>query len=202
MQKRKPPVVTDEFVASISDKKTVEEFHSLLLERMQEHAREYVTSATRQKILKILGEKIEVTLPETLVQNQVNSALNGFEQRMRKSRNTESLEELLAQAGSSLDKMREELRPEAEKSAREYILVREIAKKENIQPDEMEIDEALDGFAQYYGQEREALRAQLIKNDEMDSLIWRLTFRKTLEFLEKEATIQVGNVLPFAEMKE
>ncbi|MDR2734573.1 MAG: trigger factor [Spirochaetota bacterium] len=203
MQRRKPPVVNDEFAASISDKKTVAEFRDLLFERMQEHAREFVSAAARQKILGILCAKFEAVLPESLVENQVRSALESFEQRMRRtSGSADSLEDLIERAGGSIEAMCKELRPEAEKSAREYILIREIAKKENIEPDEAEIDEALEGFAHYYGLDRETLRNRFIQSDEMSSLVWRLTFRKTLEFLEKAATIQTGNTLPFAEMKE
>jgi len=203
MQKRVPPVVDDAFVASISDKKTVAEFRDFLLERMQEHAREYVSAATRQKILGMLVEKFDVVLPDSLVDNKVDASLASFERRMQQERrSTESLEDMLAAVGSSLEKICEELRPEAEKSAREYILVREIAKKENIRPDEEEISEALEGLAHYYGLDIETLRERFAQSDELDSLIWRLTFRKTLEFLEKAATIQTGNTLPFAEMKE
>jgi len=200
MQKRVLPLVDDEFVAGISDAKTVAEFRALLRERMEEYARQYESTKTRQKILDYLVEKTEFELPQTILNEQVESAMEEFKRRLEKSKL--DMETELTRLGKTVESVREEFAAEAEREARAQICLSEIRKKENIQAEEVDIAEALDEYAHYYGVDREAMREHFTKSGEMESMVWRIVRRKTLEALEKAAVITVEKTLPFEEIRE
>ncbi|HOG65136.1 MAG TPA: hypothetical protein PLD82_06845, partial [Spirochaetota bacterium] len=108
----------------------------------------------------------------------------------------------LEKTGKTVEKMREDFLPSAEKAAVTYLLVREIAKTENVKAEDADIDEALDSYARYYGHDRDALRKHFIENGEIDSLVWRIVRRKTMDVLEKAATVSIEKTVPFSEIKE
>ncbi len=200
MQKRVAPVLDDEFAAKISDKKTMAEFRAMLLENMKDHARHHESEEVQNTILEQLVAKTSVELPEALVEMQLEGMFEEFAKTLAQTRM--SLDEYLEKTGKTVEKMREDFLPSAEKAAVTYLLVREIAKTENVKAEDADIDEALDSYARYYGHDRDALRKHFIENGEIDSLVWRIVRRKTMDVLEKAATVSIEKTVPFSEIKE
>jgi trigger factor len=200
MQKRVPPVLDDEFAEKISDKKTIAELRALLLENMRENARHHESEDVQNRLIEMLVEKTEIELPQALVDMQLEGMFEDFARTLAQSRM--ALEDYLEKTGKTLEQMRDDFLPAAEKAARSYLVIREVAKLEEVKADDKDIDEALDSYARYYGHDREALRKQFIENGEIDSLVWRIVRRKTLEAIEKAASISIEKTLPFSEIKE
>jgi len=199
MQKRNIPAINDEFVAGITDVKTVAEFRTRILEDMKGHAKNVESTKVRKKILDMLVDKTECEIPQSMLDAQIASM---YEEFRRQISARFDFEEELAKMGKTPESLREEFAGDAEKSVRSQVLMREIAEKEKIEVSEEDINEALDGYARYYGADRETLRAYFEKNDEMSGVVSRVVRRKVLELLEKAANITVEKTLPFAEMKE
>lgn len=200
MQKRVLPVLDDEFAAKISDKKTMAEFRTLLRENMQERARQVESEDVQNKLLDSLVERTSVELPETLVEMQLEGMFEDFSRTIAQARM--SLDEYLEKNGKTLEKMREDFLPAAQKAAISYLVIREVAKSEGIKAEEEDINEALDSYARYFGQDREALRKHFTENGEIESIIWRIVRRKALETLEKTAVVTIEKTLPFSDIKE
>ena len=199
-QKRVLPTLDDEFAAKISDKKTMAEFRAMLLENMNEHARSHESEIVRNKLLEQLVGKLKIEMPAALVEMQVEGMFEDFARTLAQSRVT--FEDYLARSGKTVEKMREDFLPGAERAALSYLLIREIAKAEAVKAEEADISEALDSYARYYGHDREQLRQHFEESGEMDSLLWRIVRKKTMELLEKEAKITIERTVPFAEIKE
>jgi len=200
MQKRVPPVLDDEFAAKISDKKTMAEFRTMLLENMQERARHHESEDVQNKLLESLVGKTSVELPQALVEMQLEGMFEDFARTLAQTRM--SLDEYLEKTGKTVEKMREDFLPAAEKAAVSYLVIREVAKAEGVKAEDKDIDEALDSYARYYGHDRDALRKHFIESGEIDSLVWRIVRRKTMEVLEKAASITIEKTLPFSDIKE
>jgi trigger factor len=200
MQKRVIPVIDDDFVAEISDKKTVPEFRASLAEQLKEKAEQHKTESTRQKLIDALVEQTSFELPEALVSQQLDAMVGNFEQQLRRLR--VSLNDYLANSGTSIEDIQKGFLPAAEKAARAYVLIREIADKEEIKAEEKDIDESIDELARYYGADRETVREHMLKDDGILTILWRIVRRKVLDRLEQTAHITVEKTLPFAEMKD
>jgi trigger factor len=196
MQKRVLPEINDEFVAGISDKKTLVELRAYIMESMREHANAFEEERLHRSILEAIAKKTEFEIPQTMLDAQLGSL---YEEAWRRTRIQSSPEEMMALAPESL---REDFREKAERMVRGQVIMNEIVKNEKIEADAESINAALEGQARYYGVDTETVRKFFERNNNMSSLALKAVRNKVFDVLKKNINITVEKTLPFAEIKE
>jgi FKBP-type peptidyl-prolyl cis-trans isomerase (trigger factor) len=77
------------------------------------------------------------------------------------------------------------------KAAKADILLDEIARRENIDAMESEVEAELARLAEKAGKSREAVRAQMAKEGDLGALASRIREEKTLDLLKSNASIEL-----------
>jgi FKBP-type peptidyl-prolyl cis-trans isomerase (trigger factor) len=77
------------------------------------------------------------------------------------------------------------------KAAKADILLDEIARRENIDAMESEVEAELARLAERAGKSREAVRAQMAKEGDLGALASRIREEKTLDLLKSNASIEL-----------
>ena len=88
--------------------------------------------------------------------------------------------------GSTLESMRQSVRPEAERQLKESLVLDAIAKAENLEATQEDVDKELENMAQMYGMEIDKLKAA-VTEAETESIKSELKTKKALDFIVENA---------------
>lgn len=170
------PELTDEFVQKLGNFKNVEEFTAKVKENLTLEKQGRAKSATRAKMVQTLLDNSTLDIPEMLVEYE----LDRFMEQMKHDIAGMGLsyEEYLKHLTKTEEEMRAQYKADTEKKVKTEFILAEIAKKENITPDEVKVGEQVEGIMQAYKNvDRENVRAYVIN---------MLQNEAVLEFLESK----------------
>jgi trigger factor len=184
IKKKDLPELNDEFAKSLGD-----EFPSLSLLRdrvkeelvLQEENR--VEREARSRLLKKIAGTVDFELPLSLVEREINRSVASIKQSILHSGSR------LDTAGISEEAMRDELRPIAENTVKEDLVLDTIAEIENITVEEQDIRDGFQRLAGQTGKDPAALDRFYETNDLMDSFRNQLLKEKALNHLMQGAKI-------------
>lgn len=187
--------IDDDFAKDVSEFETLEELKQDVKKRLEQLSETEMANEIKQTILDKVIENTEVDIPEEMIYYQEEEMLRTMERQM--AAQGFSLEEYLRRTKSTMEDLRARLRPDAEKSMRTVLVLEAIAKQENIEVSEEEIQEELAGMAEYMKQDPAVLRKVLKLQNRLNVVIERIRDRKTIEFLEENAVVNedVGSPL-------
>jgi trigger factor len=179
------PELNDEFVKGLSaDFETMETLKARIREELTSREERRVESDLRRRLLQKVSEKVEIELPESLVEEEINYAVAMVQQNL--TRMGSSLEK----AGLRKDKLREEFRSASERRVKDLLILGEIARQNELSVDDGELEEGFRQIAAGMNQDPAAVRSYYEANHLVDSYSQRLLEEKTLNFLVKGANIQ------------
>jgi len=170
------PEFNDDFVRGLgSDFTDVEDFKKKVREMIGENKKDEAKEKLRLKIADAIANASEVEVPDLMIETELNRTQGQFESDIE--RMGVKLDDYLKHAKKSLADIRKEWTPHAEKKAKLQLILNSIATKENIRPDQKEIDAEVDHIVAHYKEadrERAATYAETV-----------LTNEKVFQFLEK-----------------
>lgn len=170
------PEFNDEFVRSLSGEfENVEDFKKKVRLMIGEDKKDQAREKTRIRIADAILEKTTMEIPEVMVESELTRTQAQFEADI--SRMNVKLEDYLKHAKKTLEDIRKEWRPHAEKKAKLQIILNEIAKKEKIVPSAAEIEAEVKHIVDHYkdaDRERASVYAETV-----------LTNEKVFQFLEQ-----------------
>ncbi|HEX7724218.1 MAG TPA: trigger factor [Candidatus Paceibacterota bacterium] len=170
------PELTDEFVKKLGDFKDVPDFKNKLSEMIGEDKVNASNEKRRIAIADAIAEKTTIDLPKVMVESELDRTQAQFSADVE--RMGVKLEDYLKHAKKTLEEVRKEWLPHAEKKAKLQLVLNEISKKENIHPTAEEIETEVSHITAHYkdaDRERAAVYAETV-----------LTNEKVFEFLEKQ----------------
>lgn len=119
----------------------VEEIHRDLLRNKATEAQNEVTS----EIINAMAEMAIIEIPLSMVEKEIEDEVTQF--RSRLAQQGLSFDDYLLMNGQSIEELREEIRPNAERRIRNSLALQEIAKAENIEATQEHIDAEIERLA-------------------------------------------------------
>ena len=132
-----------------------------------------------------IAQESEIDVPEEMIETQLNSAINDYANNIMQS--GISFSQYLQMTGMTVDKMRDQLRPETEERVRASLVLEEIAKVENLEASDNDVDDKLGEMAKNYN-----MKVEDIKKDMPDSEVKSL---KSQIAMEKAIDLIIENVV-------
>jgi trigger factor len=168
VKERELPEPDDEFAQLASEFDTIDELKNSLTEQVQRVKRIQQAEHIRDKALEVLLEQVDVPLPETIVQAQVDdtlhNAIHGLEH------DEKQFEEALEAQGSSREEFDADNRTNAEKAVKTQLLMDTIADKLDIQVGQNDLTERLVLMSRQYGLEPQQLLQYLQQNNQLPAM--------------------------------
>ena len=150
------PELNDEFAQDVSEFDTLAEYKADVRKHLEvEKENEAKRTKEDEAIAKII-EKSEMEIPEAMIETQCENMVNDFAQRIAQSGLT--MEQYMQFSGMTLDKLKEQVRPEAEMRIKSSLVLEQIAKDENIEIADEEVDAEIEKMAAQYGMEADKLK--------------------------------------------
>ena len=131
-------------------------------------------------------ENAQMDIPEAMIETQTRQMLDDFARRMQSQ--GLSMEQYFQFTGQSVDKMMEDMKPQALKRIQTRLVLEKIAEVENIQPTEEEVNEEISKMAEMYKMEADKLK-DLIGENEMEQMKKDMAVQKAVT-LVADATVE------------
>ena len=165
------PEVDDEFAKDVSEFDTLAEYKADLKAKIQKRKEAEADRVFEGKLADALVEKLEVALPEAMVNAEAENMLRDYDMNLRQ--NGLDLKTYLKYTGKELNDLREDFKPRAEKQMKLRLALEKIAQKENLSVTEEEIKKEIADLAAAYNMSADDVKAYVAKEDLENDLLSR-----------------------------
>ena len=169
------PELTDDFVKTLGDFSDVPDFKTKLSAMLAEEKRSEAKDKMRISIAEAIADASTVDLPEIMIVSELGRIEAQFKADIE--RMGVKLDDYLKHAKKSIEDIRKEWRPQAEKKGKLQLILNAIAQKEKITPSPEEVEGEVKHILEHY-KDADRERAQAYAETV-------ITNEKVFEFLEK-----------------
>ena len=177
VKRKELPELTDEFVATNSKCKTVEELKADYKEKMQKHAEEQAETDYERELIQTAVANAEFEVPEIMVEDRISQMVD--ELKMNLENRKMNLDAYLKYTGMDMEKLRANYKATALENVKTDLVLDAIAKAENIQVGMEDIDAELSNIASQNGADVEEVKKIISSNGNMGLLLANILRRKS-----------------------
>lgn len=178
------PELNDEFAKNLgADFKDLNDLKDKIRETLIEREGKRVDRELKMRLLKKVTDSVDFELPESLVDSELNGAIENIRQNFLRSGSS------MEQAGLDEEKLKNDLKPASEKRVKDMLVLAEIARSNDLDITEAELSGGFKELSMKTGQDPEALRQYYEANNLRESFRQQLLEEKTLNYLVKGANI-------------
>lgn len=174
------PELDDEFAQDVSEFDTLDEYKESVKKNLEKTKEDNAKRTKEDEAIGKIIEKSTMEIPDAMIDLQVSNMIQEFAQRM--AGQGLSLEQYLQFSGMTIDKLKEQVRPEAVTRIQSSLVLEQIAKDENIEISEEEINAEIEKMASMYGMEADKIR-ELMGDEEKKSMKRDLAVQKAVELI-------------------
>ncbi|MCA9353607.1 hypothetical protein KC842_01930 [Candidatus Nomurabacteria bacterium] len=142
------PELNDDFAKSVGNFESIDDLKKKIKENLEEEKKAAQKNERRMKILDEIREKSKVSLPEILIENEIDIMMFELDARIKGS--GMKTEDYLKQINKTPEALREEMKESAKKRVELQMVFSEIAKEEKIKIDDAKIDKEVDALMGMY----------------------------------------------------
>lgn len=162
---RVQPELNDEFAKELGDYESFDDFKQKLREQMAADKARRVEAETRDKLVEALSERYEVSVPESLVQNQVDARLDrGLRALAAQGMSPDDMRKL------DFDRLREGQHDSAMTEVKGMLILDRIAEDEKVEVSEDELNQQLFMLSMQTQEPVDVLRHRLTTEGNLDRL--------------------------------
>lgn len=151
------PELTDEYVKTLGQPgqfESVDDFKAKLREHISVQKKQEVEAAHRAKITDEIIDQAEMELPQILIDSEINQMFAQMEEDL--TRANLKMDDYLGHIKKTKEDLIKEWSPAAEKRAKLQLVLNEIAKQEEVKPDQSAVDQQVDQLLEQYKDADEA----------------------------------------------
>ena len=201
IKERRLPPLDDELARQVGRGQTLAELRQEVHDELQEAAHQADEQRFENDVLKALDERMEVEVPEALIEREVTRRIRELETRLQEQ--GVKMERYLEYTNNSLDVMKAEQRPQAVQKVRLELALETVAEREGLAVSEAEIEAAVtNALAE---DEQVSRRTRDLRTADPVRAYFRhqLLMRKTIDYLSTVAAPESSDTMePPAEAKE
>ena len=187
VRRKKLSELNDDFAKEVSDFDTLEELRNDVKLSITNQKQQQADNALRAQALDLAIEKIEVEIPEVMVQERTNQFLKDIEGDLQQQ--GMELQKYFELTGMTEEKVREEYRANAEKHIKRDILLDAVAAAEKIEATEEDLEREITAISQVYGQDKAMLDAYFKAPENVKMLSKGIKREKALQVILENAEI-------------
>ena len=177
------PELDDEFAKDVSEFDTLDEYKADIKAKLTERAAKAADAAMEESLANMVCEKLEAEIPAPMVEVEAENMLRDYDTRLRMQ--GLDLNTYFKYTGQTLETMREQFKPQAEKQVKTRLALEKIAELEDLKVEEAEIEEEIANIAKAYGLEVEKVKEVVAS----ESVAEDIRVRKAVEFVKANAKI-------------
>lgn len=167
IEKKELPELDDEFAKDVSEFDSLEEYKADIKKNLTEKKEADAKRQREDEAVEKAVENASMEIPDAMIRTQVDQMVDDFARRMQSQ--GLSMEQYFQFTGLTLDKLMEDMKPQALRRIQTRLVLEKIAEVENIQPSEERVEEEFDKMAEMYKMEKDKLK-ELIGDAELEQM--------------------------------
>ncbi len=177
------PELDDDFAKDVSEFDTFAEYKADMKAKIEKRHESKADGAMEEAIIDTLIEKLVAEIPEPMFVNETENFVRDYDNQLRMS--GLDLSTYFKYTGLTLEKLREDFRPRAEKQVKARLALEKIAALENLEASEEDINAEYERIANAYGitveQVKESIAPEAIAED--------MKVKKAMDFVKENAKV-------------
>ena len=178
------PAADDEFARDVSDFDTFAEYEADVKAKITKRKEDAAEAEVESQLIEKLIELLKADIPEPMFVAETENYVRDYDTRLRMQ--GLDLKTYFQYTGMTLDALREQLRPQAEKQVKTRLALEKIAELEAITVSDDEIEEEFKRLSEAYGMEVEKIRESVPAED----IAADLKVKKAVDFVKANAVIK------------
>ena len=162
IKKKELPELDDEFAQDVSDCETVDEYKEDVKKKLLENKEAALKREKEEAVVSKIAEDAAMEIPAQMIEEQARQLVNNFAQQMQSQ--GLSMDQYMQFTGMTIDKMLDEMKPQAETRIKNQLVLEAVVAAEDIKATEEEIEAELVKMADAYKMEVDKLKEMI--NDE------------------------------------
>ena len=161
------PELDDEFAQEVSEFDTLDEYKADVKKNLEEKKAAEAKTAKENEAVDKAVENAQMDIPDPMIDSQVEQMINDYARRLQSQ--GLSMEQYMQFTGTTLDALKEQVRPQALTQIKSRLVLEKIAEVEDIQISDEKLDEELTKMAESYKMELDKLK-ELMGDYEKDQM--------------------------------
>ncbi len=178
------PELDDDFAQDVSEFDTLDEYKENIKATIKENKEKDLKTAKENEVVDKIIEGAVMDIPEPMITAQVNQMADDFAQRIQQQ--GLSIEQYFQFTGMDAKKFIETLKPQALKRIQSRLVLEAVAKAEQIEVSEEDMEKELNNMASMYQMEADKLK-ELIGEKEKEQIKADIAVQKAVDLIVAEA---------------
>ena len=184
IETKEVPELDDEFAKDVSEFDTLAEYKEDVKKKLTEKKEKEARTAKENAAVDKAIENAQMDIPELMTKTECRQMMDDFSRRMQQQ--GLSMEQYFQFTGQSMDKMMEDMKPQALKRIQTRLVLEKVAEVENIQPTEEEVNEEISKMAEAYKMEADKLK-ELLGERELEQMKKDMAVQKAVTVIADAA---------------
>ena len=180
------PEINDEFAGEVSDFETLDEYKADIKAKLLKTKEKQAITENENRVVEKVVAGATMEIPEPMIETQVQTMINDYARRIQGQ--GMSFSEYLKFTGTSIEQLKNQARPQAERTIRTRLVLEAVAKTENIQVSEEKLEEEIKNMANAYRIDVERAK-QRMGEEGLEQMKEDLAVQEAVDFLVAEAKL-------------
>ena len=180
------PELNDEFASEVSEFDTLDEYKKDVEKKLVEKKEIEANSKNEDAVVAKVVENATMEIPDKMIDAQAENMVQDMARRMQSQ--GLSLDMYLKYTGMTVEQMKEQARPDAEKRIRTRLVLEAVAQAENIQISDEKVDEEVAKMAEAYKMEVDKLKSYMSESN-IKQMKEDLAVQQAVDLLVAEAKL-------------
>jgi len=178
------PELNDDFAQDVSEFDTLDEYKESIKATIKESKEKQLKTARENELVDKVIEGASMDIPEPMIELQVSRMAEDFAQRLRYQ--GLSIENYFQYTGMTKEQFLDSLRPQALKQIQTRLVLEAIAKEEQIEVSDEELDKELAELAKMYRMEVDKLK-EAVSDKEKEQIKLDIAVNKAVDLIVAES---------------
>lgn len=183
IKKKILPELNDDFAKDVSEFDTFDEYRNNIKETIEKERDDAGNAEVNEQLMEAIAEKLEADIPQCMFDNEAENLVRDYDMRLRYS--GLSLDMYLKYTGKTLDDMRKDMLPQAEKHVKTRLALEAISAKENLTASDEEVDKEVEKIATSNNIDKEKIFDYVSRDD----IIADIKAEKAMNLVKEAAVI-------------
>ena len=184
IKEKELPALDDELASEVSEFDTLEEYKKDVKETLTIEKEKAAREAKEAAVIDAIIADSDMDIPEAMVTTQQKQMIDEFAQRMQMQ--GLSMEQYFQFTGATLDKMMEQVKPQAETRIKSRLVLEAVAAKEGIEATEEDYEEEIKTMAEVYQMEPDKIK-EMLPEKSVKGIKEDIAVKKAAEFVVNNA---------------
>lgn len=178
------PEADDDFAMDVSEFDTLDEYKADIKSKLEKANEDKAKHETEQNVIDAVCANTEIDIPDEMIDSQIDSMIRDMDMQMRYQ--GIDLNTYMQYTGQTMDTIREQYKPEAEKRVKTTLVLEKVSEVEKIEPTDEDVENEYQKISEENGMKIDDIK-KYIKEDDVKA---RIKAEKAINLLVESADFE------------